>query len=131
MTGRRFVVTKAVSLGNVIYRAWDSWKEGEYVVGKFVKFHRDERYDKTDLILLVEEASWDSTLKGKKLNLKENAMLAKYYKEIEEASKDSGVFVQIIYNGKSVMEKGKYKGKEAHSLDIQIVEDSMGVEDDL
>jgi hypothetical protein len=104
------------------YRKWSDWKVGDYIIGKYVETYTDEKYDKEVFVIDVIEASFkDGTGKkfeNKHLGLNSIGMLAKALQKV-----GAGEIVQVNYNGKSQMEKGKYAGKEAHSVDILVLEE--------
>jgi hypothetical protein len=54
---------------------------------------------------------------GKTVVLNRCGMLAKALEGVE-----FGQIIQLEYNGIGTIEKGKFKGKEAHSMEIQLVE---------
>ncbi len=110
------------------YRAWEDWEVGDLVIGKIRGIHKDQKFEKDCYMIDVEEAEFSDKklakeMAGKTLVLNHSGMLNKSLDQLSE-----GDVVQIIYQGKGKMEKGKYKGKEAHTFEVDQVVDE-GEED--
>lgn len=112
------------------YRQWEDWAVGDVVIGKIVGKHKDN-YGKTSPVILVDYCSFkgESAEKymGKNLVLNSCANLANPLKEAGIINKDGddvqlGKTIQVEYTGKYTLEKGPYKGKEGHDMQIQVVE---------
>jgi hypothetical protein len=132
MQKRSFKVGRKVN-GSKTFRKWADWKVGDYFIGKYSEQYTDEKYDKEVFVFEVIEAVFKdgkgAELEGKNLALNEMGMLAK---ALERVGK--GEIVQVTYNGKSGIEKGKYAGKEAHSCEVLVLEEGSegsSDEDDL
>lgn len=122
---RVFKTTKKVSGGRKTFRPWKEWEEGEFVVGKFVGMHTDQ-YDKECPIITVEYAEFTDmkaakALHGKDIVLNNAGQLNKGVEKLAE-----GDFIKVTYQGTSEIEKGKYAGKDAHLIDVEIVEEDNG-----
>jgi hypothetical protein len=118
---RTFVSRRKLSGGGGSYRAWKMWETGDVLIGKFVQAGEDQTYGKPTWTILVEEAMFSDedlaeTLKGKRLTLNSNGMLDKAMEQVQ-----LGEMVQITYNGTSEIEKGKFKGKDAHQVEVEVV----------
>lgn len=129
MAKRVYKTTKKLSGGKSSYRGWGDWEIGDMIIGKYIGSDVDQ-YDKPNFKFLVEEAVFSKTseakkLKGQNLTLNSAGQLNKAMKDVEE-----GQLVQIVYNGTSEIEKGKYKGKDAHQVEVDLVEEDTGEEAD-
>lgn len=83
---------------------------------------KEDNYEKPNWLIEVEEAVFADEdeaekLIGKQIGLNSNGQLDKAMEKVEE-----GQYVQVTYNGKSEIEKGKYAGKEAHLVGVDLVE---------
>lgn len=126
---RPYKKSKSLTLSKV-YRPWEEYAEGDFVVGKVVGFHKDN-YDKKSVVVEVEEASFVDKKKAKEVTGK-NLVLnscGQLEKQIENEEIQIGHILEVIYKGKSTIEKGKYKGKEAHVLEINLLEEDDGTGD--
>lgn len=122
MAKRVFKTKKKLSGGPKTFRKWGDWSEGDVIIGTFIGTHTDQ-YDKVCPIIKIEEATFAKKAEAKKLagqNLVLNSagQLDKAFEDLPEGS-----LVQITYNGTSVIEKGKYKGKDAHLIEVDLVEE--------
>ncbi len=117
---RNYTVKKQIAGGQKVYRKWSEYETGDVVVGKYIGTHKDQ-YDKVNMVLLVEDAYFkDGTgedMVGKNLVINSCGTLDKAMEELAE-----GAMVQIEYTGTVKLEKGPYKGKEAHTMSIVEVE---------
>lgn len=119
---RKFKTLKTLT-GRNLYRQYDEWDVGDIVVGKIVDFGKD-KYDKTCPIIEVLEVMFkdkkeNERVMGKRLFLNSCGKLAK---KINEGALEEGMIIQLEYLGKNVMEKGKYAGKQAHDVNIELGE---------
>ena len=110
------------------FRKWADWSEGDFVIGTFVGTHTDQ-YDKENMILEVHDAGFRKpkeakAIIGQRLILNAAGQLTKAMESLSE-----GDMIQVTYGGTATIEKGKYKGKDAHVLDIDLVEEE-GEEDE-
>jgi hypothetical protein len=125
---KRVFKTKRVLSGmQKVFRKWGDWEVDDFVVGKFIATHEDN-YDKTNYVIEViaaefQDGSGEEFL-GKNLVLNSSGTLNKAFEEIQ-----TGEFVQVTYLGKSEITKGKYAGKEAHNMEIIVVEDPDALEE--
>lgn len=129
-TKRVFKTKKKVSGSRGTFRKWSEWTEGDVVVGKFVSQGEDQ-YENPSWTIEVIEATFSDrklakSLAGKNLILNSAGQLNKAMEKVEE-----GQLVQITYNGTSEIEKGKFKGKDAHLMDVEIVEEDDGSDDEV
>ena len=129
MAKRTFVKKKRISGVQKNFRKWADWDEGDFVIGKFVGIHTDQ-YDKENMIMEVMDAGFKSAkeakaIVGKNLVLNAAGQLTKAMEQLSE-----GDIIQVTYGGTATIEKGKYKGKDAHVLEIDQLEDENGEEED-
>jgi hypothetical protein len=122
---RTFRTTKKLSGGPKNFRKWSDWEVGDIVIGTFKGTHTDQ-YDKECMILEVEDAQFANKkeakqLIGKNLVLNAAGQLNKAMEKMEE-----GQIIQVTYNGTSRIEKGKYQGKDAHVIDVDLLEEDNG-----
>lgn len=125
---RVFKKKKKLSGGPKNFRKWADWDEGDYVIGKYVGTHTDQ-YDKECMKLEVADAEFRKKAEAKKLIgkvmvLNAAGQLNKAMEEMEE-----GQMIQVTYQGTSTIEKGKYKGKDAHVIEVDTVEEDDGSEE--
>ncbi len=121
MSKRVYKATRKLTSGPKEFRKWNDWEVGDVYIGKYVETYIDN-YDKECFVFQTIDAQFKDKAEAKRFADKNfganhNGMLAKAM-----AKAAVGDCVQIIYNGKSEIEKGKYAGKEAHTLDVDIVE---------
>lgn len=112
---------------NKMYRKWEDYTVGDIVIGKLVGYHTDQ-YQKQCPIVEVLDCQFKkdaSKYQGKSLVLNSCGMLNK---NLEQANVQLGQIIQVEYKGTAEIEKGKFAGKDAHVLDIQLVEESSGEE---
>ncbi len=130
MAKRVFKAKKKLSGGLTNYRKWEEWKVDDTVVGEFIEQGEDDTYGKPKWTIKVEEAMFvgkpktSAKLKGQNLTLNSNGMLDKAMAKIEP-----GDMVQIVYQGKGRLDKGKFKGKDAHKVEVTLLEEDMGEEE--
>lgn len=120
---RKFTTVRKLSGVQKVFRKWDEWDTGDIVIGKYLETYTDN-YGKPNYVIEVEEQfikDKSVQLKGKNLALNHCGMLGKAMDKIS-----FGQLVQIEYGGKSEMEKGKFAGKESHTVIVEEVE--YGVE---
>lgn len=125
MTAKRTYVTKR-KLGGVPmnFRKWEEYKEGDIVIGKYVDTHQDQYENDCPVIEVLEAFFKDKSgdkLVGKNLVLNSCGSVDKAFKKAA-----LGDIVQVTYTGKGVIERGKYAGKDAHSVVIEQVEEDTG-----
>lgn len=131
---RVFKKTKKMSGGPKTFRAWKEWTVGDYVIGKYVGTHEDQ-YQKTCRIIGVVDGEFAKKGAFKKIN-GQNLVLnaagqldAAFEDKNGNAKISEGEMVQIMYNGTSQITKGKYAGKDAHLIEVDLVEEE-GDEDE-
>lgn len=133
---RVFKSKKKLSGGRATYRAWKEWEMGDLIIGKY-KGQREDNYDKPNWLVEVIDAQFSDTKAAKKLigqtiGLNSNGQLNKAMeKGIEtEAIVEGETILQVLYNGTSEIEKGKYAGKDAHLVEVDVVEEDDGSEEE-
>lgn len=133
-TKRMFKSKKKVSSVRAVYRKWADWEAGDILIGTY-KGSQIDSYDKPNWLIEVEDAQFTDVKlvkslmpKGDKkivIGLNSSGKLDKAMEQVE-----IGEMVQVEYKGTSTIEKGKYKGKEAHDIEVDIVEEE-GDEDEV
>lgn len=128
MAKRIFRTKKKVSGGmKGKFRAWDNWKEDEYIIAKYTGTGRQDKYNKPTYCFEIEEANFASA--------KENAAFEKepeivlnstggFANSMENVEEDD--MVQITYKGQNEIQKGKWKGEMAHAIEVLVVEEDDG-----
>jgi hypothetical protein len=119
---RTFKTKKKLSGVAKEFKKWAEYDEGDTIVGKYVDVHEDETYGKTHRVIEVEFANvankaWEKSIVGKNLVLNSCGIVDSVFEKVS-----LGEYVQVTYEGTSVIEKGKFKGKDAHNISIEIVE---------
>lgn len=122
MAKRVFKTTKKVSGGDCTYRAWEKWKEGDILVGKYIGTGPTDKYGKDTFQFEVEELFFNDKkaqkeLKDKVLTLNFTGGFAKSMKSVDE-----GDMVQLTYNGQNEIQKGEWKGEMAHAIEVEVGE---------
>lgn len=136
---RTFKTTKKLSGMAAAYRPWREWEVGDVLIGRY-KGSKTDNYDKPNWLFEVLDAQFSDgkaakKLIGKTVGLNSNGKLDKAMEDVTE-----GDLIQVTYNGMGTIEKGKYKGKEAHDVEVDMVvenfeddgvtEDEEEIEDD-
>lgn len=126
---RKFKSKKKLSSTRATYRPWKEWETGDIIIGVF-KSSQTDNYDKPNWLVEVVEAFFPGKPKlakklvGQVLGLNSNGKLDKAMEGVEP-----GDMIQVEYKGMSTIEKGKYKGKDAHDVEVDLVEEE-GDEDE-
>lgn len=116
---RQFKTVKKLS-GQKKYRKWDEYDIGDIVIGKFVGIHTDQYKKECPMIQVLDAQFKDGTgetFVGGTLVLNACGVLAKAMENVTE-----GEIIQVEYQGTSEIQKGPYKGKDAHVMAVEIVE---------
>lgn len=115
-----FKTKRSIAGGQMTYRKWDMWAVGDIVIGTF-KGTRIDGYDKVCPMIEVMDAQFKDGSGNKYINttmsLNHNGIVGKAIEKVQE-----GEILQFTYNGKTMLEKGKYAGKEAHSVSVDVME---------
>lgn len=124
---RVFKQKRVLSGMQKVFRKWGDWDTDDYVVGKYVATHEDN-YDKTNRVIQVIAAEFSDDsgeeFVGKNLVLNSSGIIDKAFEGSDKTPGiEIGEFVQVTYLGKSEILKGKYAGKEAHNMEVIVVED--------
>lgn len=130
---RVFKTTKQLSGKPLTFRAWDDYEVGDVIVCKYVKTTPNKfNEDKPNHVVEIIEAF----LKDKKMQAKLSEGVHLVFNTIgmlDKALEDinPGDCFQVTYNGKATIETGKFKGKEAHTVEVVMVsEESEDEEQD-
>ena len=111
-------------VGGLKYRSWKLWSEGDYIVGKYVRTKEDQFGNPSYEVEVIESqfANEDDFAEGDVVGI--NSCGGLNYK-MEGVL--PGSILQITYEGEDTMDKGKFKGKSFHSVDLQ-VDDSSAID---
>jgi len=60
---RVFKTKKKLSGGRSVFRKWNEWEEGDYIIGKYVGM-KEDNYEKPNWLIEVEEAGADGSFCG-------------------------------------------------------------------
>ena len=117
---RKFNVKREVTFRKA-YRKWEDYETGDIVIGEYVGTHKDQ-YGKECPVIKVEEAFFKDSktaqmVIGQNLVINSSGIISKAFEKIA-----IGEIVQIEYQGTSKIEKGPYKGKDAHMMKVDVVE---------
>ena len=126
MLKRKYKVTQTLNTPKV-YRKWNEYSVGDIIVGTVVGVHHDN-YEKDNLVIRIEDLFFKqdgAKFEGKNIVVNACGSLDAQVESVvgQGNIKDMiGKLVQVEYQGTNVMEKGKYKGKEAHSVSLSLLE---------
>lgn len=125
MAKRVFRSKKKLSGTRASYRPWRDWEVGDVLIGTYIT-QKTDNFDKPNWLVKVEDAQFAKVKEGKKLvglviGLNSSGKLDKAMEGVSE-----GDMIQVTYNGLSEIESGKYKGKEAHDIEVDLVEEADG-----
>jgi len=104
--------------GTRVYRPWKKFAQGDVLTGTLTDVLEDNfgnpsytiRIDSTDF-----EDDNDNLTEGTLFGMNSSGSL-----NYKMASVEIGSFIQVEYEGTTVLEKGKFKGKECHSVNVSI-----------
>ncbi len=122
-TKRVFKTTKKISGGRQVFRKWGEWEVGDIIIGKYVGNSID-RYKKPNWHIEVIEAVFSidpkaaKELIGKTIGLNSAGQLNKAMEKLDE-----GDLIQVTYNGMEEMQGGDFEGKDAHLIEVDMVEE--------
>ena len=119
---RKFKTKTEVTMSKM-YRGFDDWAVGDCVIGKIVGTNKD-KYGHTGPVVKVIEAQFKKDAEkfvGKNLAINSTGKMRKNMPEFT-----MGELIQVEYLGKNTMEKGKFAGKDAHDVNILILEEDDG-----
>jgi hypothetical protein len=132
---RSFKTSKQLTIAKM-YRAWDDYEVGDVLIGTIIGSHYDAKYTKKwGPILKVEDAQFktdSAKFTGKNLVLNPAGMLIKALSTAGfdpltgKLGESENCMIQVTYNGKNMIEKGQWAGKESHTMDVQLVEEDNG-----
>lgn len=135
MAKRKMKSIKKLSSVKAVYRKWNEWDEGDVLIGTY-KGSQTDSYDKPNWLVEVEDAQFTDKKAAKKLMVSGEKIIIGLNStgklDVAMEQVEIGDMVQIEYKGMSTIEKGKYKGKDAHDVEVDLVEaeDDEGEEDE-
>jgi len=107
--------------GNTAFRKYDAWDAGDQVAGKLVEVRKD-KFGKPAYVLQISDAMFKKTSEqpavGSLFTL--NSAGGLEYKIGQVGGVAIGDTIGVEYNGKSVVENGKWKGKQCHDIEFFI-----------
>lgn len=119
---RVFRSKKKVSGVRGTFRKWSDYTEDDYIIGKYVQSGTDNYGNPSWTVMVLdaelEDKKFAKSIMDQNLVLNSAGQLNKAMEKVEE-----GQIVKVTYKGTSTIEKGKYKGKEAHLHDVEIMEE--------
>lgn len=134
MAKRIFKSKKKLSTMRAVYRKWGEWDAGDVLIGTYKGSQTDD-YDKPNWLIEVEDAQFSNAKAAKKLMPKGDEKVVvglnstgKLDAAMEQA--EIGDVIQVEYKGMSTIEKGKYKGKDAHDIEVDVVESDDDEDDE-
>lgn len=107
------------------YKKWNEWEVGDFVVGTLVEVGTDQ-FSKANYIIELLETSMEDLELGKNFCLNSCGSLDYKMEDVE-----IGAVIRVEYEGQVELEKGPFKGKLAHTVDLQIASDADVKEEDL
>jgi hypothetical protein len=117
---RKYVTKKKMTHGPKTYRGWKEWAVGDIFVGKYLESYIDDKYNQKKYVFETVETFF----KDKKVKLTEGSCLVLnscgMLKKMEDKL-EVGNMYQIEYTGISEIAKGKFAGKESHTISVEEV----------
>ena len=105
--------------GKSTFRKYDNWDAGDQIAGKLVSISKDQ-FGKPAYVIKVEEVSFKKTSEqpnvGELFTLNSSGGLT--YKIEQAGGVVAGDIIGVEYNGKATIEKGKWRGKVTHDIDL-------------
>jgi hypothetical protein len=115
--------------GGKVFRPWGQWTEGDYIVGRLSGTSEDN-FNNTNYDIEVSEVDFEN----KRVVAKDKKGEDKIYEEpkagdlfclnscgsLDKAMEkcDIGDMIKVIYTGTITLTKGKFAGKEAHTMKV-------------
>ena len=104
------------------FRAWDTWNTGDILIAEFKGLGKEDMYGHPSYEMEIVDAQFSKDKEkfkpGTIITLNHNGSVGNGLKNAMP-----GELYQFEYNGMGVIEKGKWAGKDAHSIDITLVEE--------
>lgn len=129
MAKRIFKAKKKLSTVKAVYRKWSEWEVGDILVGTF-KGTQIDGYEKDNYLIEVEDAFFTDKAAQKKLTKvgakgEKTVIGLNHTGKLALAMKQASVgdIIQVEYRGLDTIQKGKFKGKDVHDMDVDIVEE--------
>lgn len=119
--------------GGKVFRPWGHWTEGDSIVGKLVGTSEDS-FGNENFEIEVEEVEFDEEVvetknkNGEKVEMKApkvgDIFVLNSCGSLERAMQncDNGDIIKVIYTGEIILNKGKFKGKKAHTMKVMRAE---------
>ncbi len=129
---RTFKSSRSLGGGQKSYRKWEDYTLGDVVIGKFQGFHKDNYGKQCPMIKVLDAQFKDDTgedFLDKNLVVNSCGQIAKAIENNPECF-ENGNILQFTYNGTSTIEKGKFAGKDAHLVEVQLMEEEDNSSDE-
>lgn len=101
------------------YRKYDTWDVGDQIAGELVSISKDQ-FGKPAYVIKVQDVMFKKTSEqpaiGESFTL--NSAGGLEYKIEQAGGINVGDVMGVEYNGKVTVEKGKWKGKQTHDIDL-------------
>jgi len=108
------------------FHKWNDWNKGDYVVGHVTgRSEKADKYGKFGYVVAVKESNMDNFQDGDEILLNSTTLL-----EMKMAHVPEGAEVKVHYAGKSTIAKGKWKGTQAHNIEVFVAGVESEEEDD-
>jgi hypothetical protein len=105
--------------GNIVFRKWTEFEQGDTIEGIYKGRGKTDVYGKQAYLFDITYSSFDKSLEGKTLGLNQMGNLDSKMLNVKE--KD---YIMMSYEGTYKLEKGPFKGKEAHNVKVAIADDN-------
>ncbi len=122
---RTYTVTKTVSGKPKKFRLWKDYSVGDILICKYIGTTENKYNEaKPNFVVEILETFLKNKLvekdlvEGTHLVLNTTGMLDKALSNVAP-----GTLLQITYKGTNAIEKGKFAGKEAHSISVDEIEE--------
>lgn len=103
------------------YRKYDTWDVGDQIAGELINVSKDQ-FGKPAYVIKVQDVMFKKKSEqpaiGEMFTL--NSAGGLEYKIEQAGGVSAGDVMGIEYNGKITIEKGKWKGKASHDIDLFI-----------
>jgi hypothetical protein len=104
-------------MGQSSYKSWAKWEAGDFLVGKYLSEAQDSFGNPNYKVEVIEALFDDGTTPkaGTNFTFNSSGTLKKAMEEIE-----AGDIIKVIYKGRGVIPKGKFKGKPFHEMEVLV-----------
>jgi hypothetical protein len=110
--------------GKVGFRSWKNWEEEDYICGIFKHTQPNElNRQRNDVVITVTDHSFqtESEFDPKNGDLFKVNAATSLQGAIDKGIKE-GDEIKVVYKGAYTVQKGTWKGKEGHNLEVFVKE---------